>query len=210
MPVFSFSHARRADIRLSSHNLVVRHVPRIDDALLYSYNSVVFGMFAQFTEAFRPHHRVHRLEELDCAMLAARGVQGVMLDLDNTIAPYRRQDISPAVEAWMEQLHRMGLRGCMVTNAATVNRVRPVAERLGIPWVARANKPFRGGFQRGMHLLGTTPATTAMVGDLLTMDIIGGNRLGLFTVLVEPMCPREAWGTRFFQRPVERWLRNMI
>ncbi len=152
---------------------------------------------------FRPHHMVHRLEELDCATLRERGLRGVLLDLDNTLAPWRSQEVSGAVEAWLARLRTYDLRACVVTNAAHTRRVAPVAERLGLPWVTSAYKPLPHGFRRGMALLDTEPETTAMIGDLMTMDIIGGNRLGLYTVLVEPMCNREALLTRWLQRPLE-------
>jgi HAD superfamily phosphatase (TIGR01668 family) len=152
---------------------------------------------------FRPHQVVRRLEELDCAALRERGLRGVLLDLDNTIAPWRCLDVSPAVESWLARLRTHHLRACVVTNAATISRVAPIAERLGLPWVTSAYKPLPHGFRRGMSLIDTAPEHTAMIGDLMTMDIVGGNRLGLYTVLVEPMSYREAWGTRWLQRPLE-------
>lgn len=156
---------------------------------------------------FRPHYQIRCLEELDCSVLLERGIRGVMLDLDNTLVPWRCQDLSPGVIAWVERMREAGLAGCIVTNASNVDRVRPVAEMLDLPWVTAAYKPFTGGLHRGMRLLGTTCDTTAMIGDLITMDILGGRRLGLFTVLVDPMSSREALATRLLQRPLERLLR---
>jgi uncharacterized protein len=144
---------------------------------------------------------------LDCDLLRARGIRGVLMDLDNTLAPWRTQVILPEVAQWVGCLREHGLYGCLVTNAAHYSRVRPVAERLGIPWVARALKPLPYGFRRGMALLGTEPESTAMIGDLMTMDVVGSKRLGIYTVLVEPLSDREAVGTRLLQRPAERFLR---
>ena len=144
--------------------------------------------------------------DLDCAELAARGIRGVLLDLDNTLAAWRSMAIAPEVERWLGGLRHAGLNACIVSNAATDRRVRPVAERLGLPWVTRALKPLRRGFVRGMRLMGTTPDTTVMVGDQLFTDIYGGNRLGLFTILVDPVSRRDAFTTRLIQRPLERLL----
>jgi predicted HAD superfamily phosphohydrolase YqeG len=57
-----------------------------------------------------------------------------------------------------------------------------------------------------MRLMGTTASTTAMVGDQLFTDIYGANRLGLLTVLVDPVSPRDSLPTRLFQRPLEQML----
>jgi 4-nitrophenyl phosphatase len=45
-------------------------------------------------------------------------------------------------------------------------------------------KPEPWSLQEGMRRLGADPATTAMLGDRLETDILGGRRLGLTTVMV--------------------------
>lgn len=168
-------------------------------------------MLQRLLTPFRPQRIVRRLEELDCLALKQLGLRGVMLDLDNTLAPWRSPDIPPMVAAWVACLHAHGLRGCVVTNSGTPERVRPIAERLGLPWITHAKKPLPSGFRRGMRLLGTLPHETAMIGDLLTMDVIGGNLLGLYTVLVEPMCcRREHLCTKLLQRPLEKVLHRAL
>jgi HAD superfamily phosphatase (TIGR01668 family) len=158
---------------------------------------------------FRPHRVVRGIHELDARELIALGICGVMIDLDNTLAPLRSQDVTPAVEAWCLSLADAGLRGCVVTNASNEWRVRPVAERLGLPWVIKALKPLARGFLDGMRLLRTTPDTTVMIGDQLFTDIYGGNRLGLHTVLVEPLSTYDGWPTERILRPLERWIGRM-
>jgi len=164
----------------------------------------VFQFFRTIHEVFRPHWTAPGVPDIDCARLAAHGIRGVMLDLDNTLAPWRSPAIFPGVAAWIAQAKACGLRACIVTNAGSAARVRPIADSLAIPWVTRALKPLAGGYRRGMALLGTAPDSTAMIGDMLLTDIIGANRLGLFTVLVEPKSAREALPARLVQRPLER------
>jgi HAD superfamily phosphatase (TIGR01668 family) len=164
----------------------------------------VFNWFQTITHHFRPHWTVPSVPEIDCAHLAAYGIQGVMLDLDNTLAPWRSPAIFPGVQEWIACVKAHGLRACIVTNASNAERVRPIAESLEIPWVTRALKPMAGGYRRGMDLLQTIPESTVMVGDMLLTDVLGANRLGLFTVLVEPKSLHEALPARLFQRPLER------
>ena len=45
-------------------------------------------------------------------------------------------------------------------------------------------KPEPGLYQEAMRRLGSTPETTAALGDRLDTDIVGGRRVGLFTILV--------------------------
>jgi predicted HAD superfamily phosphohydrolase YqeG len=67
-----------------------------------------------------------------------------------------------------------------------------------------ASKPRRRGLRIALSLLGTAPAETAMVGDQLFTDVLAGNRLGLTTILVNPLTPAEFLGTRLISRTAER------
>ena len=158
-------------------------------------------------KTFRPQLTVEHVHDIDIAGLRARGVRGVLIDLDNTLTHWRCAHVRPEVLGWVGELLAAGLRACVLTNAARPHRVTPIAARLGLPAVVNARKPFPGGFRRAMRLLGTDPAGTAMVGDQLFTDIFGGNRLGLYTVLVEPQSTdHELWLARYLQRPIERFI----
>jgi uncharacterized protein len=158
-------------------------------------------------QLLRPSAVARRLVEVDPAALAAQGIKGVIVDLDNTLTEWRSTAVSPALEQWLGHLRAAGLAACIVSNAGTAKRVRRVADRLGLPWVTRAVKPLARGFHRAMHLMQTEPATTAVVGDQLFTDILGGNRLHLHTILVDPLGPREGFTTRL-QRPFERMVKR--
>jgi predicted HAD superfamily phosphohydrolase YqeG len=61
-----------------------------------------------------------------------------------------------------------------------------------------------------MDLLGTSPGETAVVGDQIFTDVLGGNRLGLLTILVMPISPKEFISTqlvRKLERMVLRYLK---
>jgi hypothetical protein len=61
-----------------------------------------------------------------------------------------------------------------------------------------------------MAMMGTTPAQTAMIGDQLLTDILGGNRLGLYTILVTPIGTQEFPTTRLINRVIERLLLRLL
>ena len=153
---------------------------------------------------FRPRHIVRRYDELDCESLLQRGLRGVMIDLDNTLVQWPGTEIDPGALAWVQCLQSNGIQVCLVTNALKTRRAQPVANFLGMPWVKNALKPLGSGFRRGLNILGTSPAQTAMVGDQVFTDIYGGNLLGLYTVLVAPLGNEDALLTKLLQRPLER------
>jgi predicted HAD superfamily phosphohydrolase YqeG len=61
-----------------------------------------------------------------------------------------------------------------------------------------------------MEAMQTTPATTAVIGDQMFTDILGGNRSGVYTIMVTPMHRREFVYTRFVSRPPERFLLRLF
>jgi hypothetical protein len=49
-----------------------------------------------------------------------------------------------------------------------------------------------------------------MVGDRLFTDVLAGNRLGMFTILVEPMLDSTPGSTLYSMRSLEVWLSNIL
>ena len=148
--------------------------------------------------------QVPTIYDIDLSALRARGIRGVILDLDNTIVPWGSREVGPKLPAWIASARAADLQLCIVSNNMG-SRVQSIADRLGLPVVAGALKPRRRAIRRALVVMGTTADATALVGDQLLTDILGGNRLGLHTILVRPQGQREFVLTRL-ARLVERML----
>lgn len=162
-----------------------------------------------------PSAFVESVPMIDIAELKRRGINVLLTDLDNTLVPWRSYDIAPETVTWINDAAKQGMKLCIVSNTRAGKRLRELAASLGIPCVKRGLKPRRGGFRQALELLRAQPEHAAVIGDQLFTDILGGNRLGLYTVLVRPLHHREFIGTkvsRFFERMVLRLLerRGMI
>ena len=148
---------------------------------------------------FSPALCIKELAELKPDYLLARGVKGVLLDLDNTLVEWGQVEVPPATLAWVEAMKKSGLKMCIVSNALE-ERVKAVGEKLGIPWVSRGIKPRKAPYKKALALLGTAPEETATVGDQLFTDVWGGNRMALFTIWTTPLSTRELFFTRLVRR----------
>ena len=140
---------------------------------------------------------------LDQAVLRSRGIRGIIVDLDNTIARRDRETLDEPAAGKLRELLAEGFRLAVVSNNGSA-RTAAVAAQAGIPFVAPAVKPFAAAFRRAMRLSGTSPAETAVVGDQIFTDVLGGNLLGLFTILVRPLPGKECIATRLISRPLEK------
>ena len=151
-------------------------------------------------EYFQPTLQAPSLDRISIEQLVQDGIRGLIIDLDNTMTPWNDVEVGPRVAEWFMKLKVAEIQACVVSNNKERQRVAVVAERLGIPFVFRATKPRGRAFRAGMNLLGTGQEDTAVIGDQLFTDILGGNRLGLYTILVTPINDREFIGTRFMRQ----------
>ena len=151
-------------------------------------------------EYFRPTLQANSLDLISVDQLVKDGIRGLIIDLDNTMTPWNNVEVGPKVEAWFTRVKQAEIRACVVSNNSKRQRVAVVADRLGIPFIFGATKPRRRAFRAGMDLLETGQKDTAVIGDQLFTDILGGNRLGLYTILVTPINDHEFIGTRFMRR----------
>ncbi|HMM20258.1 MAG TPA: YqeG family HAD IIIA-type phosphatase [Selenomonadales bacterium] len=146
-----------------------------------------------------PYRVVDSLYDINFEELEAQGVRGIIFDLDNTIIPWDSFDMCPQIAEWLMMLQLRGFKVCIVSNNWR-KRVREIADRFGFPFISRAYKPAKSGFRSALKAMGLEPHETAVVGDQLFTDVLGGNRLGLRTIWVKPLSSREFIGTRIHRR----------
>ncbi|HEV8339613.1 MAG TPA: YqeG family HAD IIIA-type phosphatase [bacterium] len=160
-------------------------------------------------ELFRPRRVASTLADLEPAALAAQGIRGLVVDLDNTLVAYGSAAPTEEARRWVGAARAAGLRVVLVTNNRT-RRTRALAEGLELPVASGLMKPSTSGLRRALAMMALMPGETAIVGDQLLTDILAGNRLGLFTILVRPMGRREFPTTRLINRTIERLLWRLL
>ncbi|CEP66026.1 HAD-superfamily hydrolase,subfamily IIIA [Moorella glycerini] len=156
----------------------------------------------------QPDLYVRSLRDIPLAALKVRGIRGLIIDLDNTVTEWGRATLDVEVYRWFAELKDQGLKACLVSNNRS-SRVQKVATALGIPAISRAGKPRRRAFYQAMAVMDTGVGSTAVIGDQVFTDVLGGNRLGLYTVLVMPINRREFIGTRMM-RQVEKLITRCL
>ncbi|MGI6038509.1 MAG: YqeG family HAD IIIA-type phosphatase [Limnochordia bacterium] len=151
-----------------------------------------------------PREAHRHLVDIDLGALQDKGIEGLILDLDNTLVAWDKREIAPEIRHWVEKAKAMGFKLCIASNSLA-KRVVLLADSLGLPYVAPAIKPRRTPFRKALEILGTDVANTAVIGDQMFTDVFGGNRLGLYTILTRPISLQELPNTRLI-RLVERRL----
>lgn len=156
-----------------------------------------------------PKQYLQALNQLDLDVLAAQGIRGLIFDLDNTLVPRDVPAFSPATLQWLEQVREKGFQICIVSNNG-MKRLQDVVGDLSIPFIHKALKPFKKSFYRAMESMGTNKQETAVIGDQIFTDMVGGNRMGLYTILVTPLAGKEYWATEMINRRLERLVLRLL
>ncbi len=146
------------------------------------------------------------LLELTPEWAEARGIVGVILDLDNTLVPHGYEGAAEAeVLAWLGILRESGFQVRVVSNTSHGRWLR-WGEKLGLGGQAMAGKPWPRAFSKAIISMGLLPPQVAVVGDQIFTDILGGNLMGAYTVWVAPLSLNGLPHTKFTRRLEHRIL----
>lgn len=133
-----------------------------------------------------PHIMKDDIYQIPPRLFTNRGIRFIMLDVDNTIAPYTENEATPRLKAWVEEMKAAGLEMFILSNNKG-ERPAIFAEALGLEYIKKAWKPFTKKAREVLEEKGYTPAETAIIGDQIYTDTLCAKCLGAFAVLVHPI-----------------------
>ena len=113
-------------------------------------------------------------------------LKGLVLDVDETLVPVRASEASPELRQWVDAT-RTVTKLWLVSNNLSDARIGGIARSLDLPYILGAVKPSRRKLRQAVTAMDLPVTQVAMVGDRLFTDVLAGNRLGMFTILVEPI-----------------------
>lgn len=139
-----------------------------------------------FWSNFRPDYFANSVYEVDVDWLSARGLRGLIVDVDNTIMVRGATVPGAELKNWVKALIQADVPLLVVSNNWSA-RIKAIAQELDLPVIAPAGKPLGPAFARALRELNLPADQTAIIGDQVFTDILGGNRAGLASILVPPL-----------------------
>ncbi|NET32475.1 MAG: YqeG family HAD IIIA-type phosphatase [Cyanothece sp. SIO1E1] len=136
-------------------------------------------------------------------------LQGLVLDVDETLVPIHAVQATLELQQWLEGLKPL-VSLWLVSNNLNSNRIGRIAQALNVPYITGAGKPSRRKLRQAVLAMDLPVGQIAMVGDRLFTDVLAGNRLGMFTILVEPMVDPMRTPKRYTLRSMEVWLSQRL
>lgn len=153
---------------------------------------------------FYPSIYLNNVKEITIDLLKQNNIKGLLLDVDNTLIDFNHK-ILEGVKDWCEDLKKQGIKLCILSNTNKIEKVKRVAKELDLQYINFAKKPSKSGFIRAMKLLDLKYDEMAIAGDQVMTDVLGGNRMKMFTILTKPLDKKDIFITRV-KRPLENYI----
>lgn len=133
-----------------------------------------------------PDYSFRKIQDVTTDFLTKAGISLLLLDVDNTLAPYGTEMPEKAVVDWCDGLKRQGVTPYILSNNRTL-RAQIFSDVFGIGYTYKAGKPFPAKIKKVMRKYGKTPRETAIAGDQIFTDVLGANLSGASSLLIQPI-----------------------
>ncbi|MFS0727473.1 YqeG family HAD IIIA-type phosphatase [Paenibacillus sp. 1P07SE] len=150
-----------------------------------------------------PNTIVKTVYEIDLNKLKEKGIRGIITDLDNTLVGAKDPIATPELVAWLDVVRDLGFRVVIVSNN-NQTRVSRFCDPINIPFIHAARKPANRSFRKALEVLELEVDSVVVIGDQMLTDVLGGRRMGLHTILVTPIAPKDEGIMTRVNRMVEK------
>ena len=141
-------------------------------------------------------------DRLTPAFLEERGITALLIDIDNTLAPYEQPLPDEAHRVWFAEMAAAGIK-CVLVSNNSADRVQLFAASLGVPAYADCKKPLKKRIKKIMKDNAIDSAKVAFLGDQLLTDGWTARNFGAPAFIVPPIKDKTSAFFRF-KRLLER------
>lgn len=154
-----------------------------------------------------PKKYLNNVTEITIDLLKKNRIKAILLDVDNTLIDFDLKILKGA-KNWCEEMRNNDIKLLILSNTNKIEKVKKVAEELSLPYINFAKKPFKSGFKKAMKMLELEEKYIAVAGDQIMTDVVGGNRMKMYTILTKPLGKKDIFITRI-KRPLEKVIIKM-
>lgn len=160
-------------------------------------------------ENFIPDIYQKSIYDIDYKKLKKQGIKCLLFDLDNTLVPVNVDVPTTKVKELFALLEK-DFKVIILSNSRH-QRLIPFKEGLNVDVSASSKKPFKKKYLKIMDIYKFKYHEIAAIGDQLLTDINGANRVGITSILINPIGDYEKFCTkinRFFEGFIYRKLKK--
>lgn len=129
----------------------------------------------------------NNITDVSPAYLKEKGIQGIILDIDNTLIGHNVPIPDEKTLAHLRFFEAEGLKLCVVSNNS-YERVKSFSEKISVKYfVYDALKPRARGYNLASEEMQLPMEKIAAIGDQVFTDVWGARRAGCFAILTKPL-----------------------
>ena len=147
-----------------------------------------------------PDHMFEKFDSITPEFLTELGIKALLIDIDNTLAPYEQPEPDERIINWFKALSAAGISASLISNNHPP-RVELFNRSLGLDAYPDSGKPKGKTLRIAMAKMGSNTENTAVIGDQLLTDALAAHNLGLIALIVPPIKDKTTLFFRF-----KRWL----
>ena len=149
-------------------------------------------------DIFIPDMYQKSIYHIDYEKLSEDGIKCLLFDLDNTCVPFKDKEPNKKLIDLFEMLKDMDFKVIIFSNASK-KRLYPFKNILNVDCSAFSRKPGTKKLKKILKMFKFELSDVAIIGDQLYTDILCGNRVGIKTILVNPMSKDDLFFTKIFR-----------
>ena len=153
-----------------------------------------------------PKAKFDRVTDISIEFLKENDIRGVILDVDNTLIDLNKEKIE-GVDDWIQSLKDNNIKIFLASNSAKLKKIKRIADSFGVEFTYSSFKPLKKGLKKGLKYLDLPNSNVAEIGDQLFTDVVGANRLKLFSILTKPIEEEKSFPFRI-RRKLEKLVLN--
>ena len=147
-----------------------------------------------------PDRMFGKFDDITPEFLLSNGIKALLIDIDNTLAPYEQDLPDERIIKWFSSLRDAGISASLVSNNHK-ERVELFNKDLELPAYPDCGKPKTATLLLAIEKMGASLENSASIGDQLLTDALAAHRLGIPAYIVPPIKDKKNLFFRF-----KRWL----
>ena len=135
-----------------------------------------------------PNFYFGKFNEVTPEFLIEQNIKALLIDIDNTIAPYELLEPDEDITLWFNSLKENGISFAFISNNSSDKRINQFNKSIGAPAFAKSKKPFaKKAIRKALDAMNVEKENVAFMGDQIFTDICAGKFYGMRTIFISPI-----------------------
>ena len=128
-------------------------------------------LYLKYNKYF-PTKYFDNISEITPKQLIGNGIEGIILDLDNTIIDKKGIEV-PNFDIWKDKILESGIKIVVVTNNFLKKRIEKITNKYNLEYILFARKPNTKALIKAKEIMGIEKnENVAVIGDQVFTDVL--------------------------------------